>query len=102
VEVAGRVNMLKLHVASLVSSPLLLLSRDALHKSITGIVNRVKVSNIKCVVPELLSKSLISEVVGSLHAASGRQRQLHYNTKLPMVRELLLHQLINQFRRAFK
>ncbi|KAF8267827.1 hypothetical protein EI94DRAFT_1729347 [Lactarius quietus] len=35
------------------------LSWDALRKSITGIVNRVNVSNIKHVVPEILSENLI-------------------------------------------
>lgn len=35
------------------------LSWDALRKSITGIVNRVNVANIKMVVPELFAENLI-------------------------------------------
>jgi pre-mRNA-splicing factor CWC22 len=35
------------------------LSWDALRKSITGIVNRVNITNIKQIVPELFSENLI-------------------------------------------
>ncbi len=38
------------------------LSWDALRKSITGIVNRVNITNIKHIVPELFSENLIVDV----------------------------------------
>ncbi|KAI0303496.1 armadillo-type protein [Multifurca ochricompacta] len=90
------------------------LSWDALRKSITGIVNRVNVSNIKHVVPELFSENLIkgrglfARSIMKAQAASLPFTPVFaalvsiINTKLPMVGELLLHRLISQFRRAFK
>ena len=90
------------------------LSWDALRKSITGIVNRVNISNIKHVVPELLSENLIrgrglfARSIMKAQAASLPFTPVFaalvsiLNTKLPMVGELLLHRLISQFRRAFK
>lgn len=90
------------------------LSWDALRKSITGIVNRVNVSNIKHVVPELFSENLIrgrglfGRSIMKAQAASLPFTPVFaalvsiINTKLPMVGELLLHRLISQFRRAFK
>ncbi|KAH9174195.1 MIF4G-domain-containing protein [Lactarius sanguifluus] len=90
------------------------LSWDALRKSITGIVNRVNVSNIKHVVPELLSENLIrgrglfARSIMKAQAASLPFTPVFaalvsiLNTKLPMVGELLIHRLISQFRRAFK
>ncbi|KAI9446805.1 armadillo-type protein [Lactarius indigo] len=90
------------------------LSWDALRKSITGIVNRVNVSNIKHVVPELLSENLIrgrglfARSIMKAQAASLPFTPVFaalvsiINTKLPMVGELLIHRLISQFRRAFK
>jgi pre-mRNA-splicing factor CWC22 len=90
------------------------LAWDALRKSITGIVNRVNVGNIKHVVPELFSENLIK--ARGLFARSIMKAQAAslpftpvfaalvsiINTKLPMVGELLLHRLVSQFRRAFK
>lgn len=90
------------------------LSWDALRKSITGIVNRVNVSNIKHVVPEILAENLIrgrglfARSIMKAQAASLPFTPVFaalvsiINTKLPMVGELLLHRLISQFRRAFK
>jgi len=90
------------------------LSWDALRKSITGIVNRVNVSNIKHVVPELFSENLIrgrglfTRSVMKAQAASLPFTPVFaalvsiINTKLPMIGELLLHRLVSQFRRAFK
>jgi pre-mRNA-splicing factor CWC22 len=90
------------------------LSWDALRKSITGIVNRINVSNIKHVVPEILSENLIrgrglfARSIMKAQAASLPFTPVFaalvsiINTKLPMVGELLLHRLISQFRRAFK
>ncbi|KAH9939590.1 MIF4G-domain-containing protein [Amylocystis lapponica] len=67
------------------------LSWDALRKSITGIVNRVNIANIK----NAQSASLpFTPVFAALVAI--------LNTKLPQVGELLLTRLISQFRRSFK
>ncbi|KAI0047068.1 MIF4G-domain-containing protein [Auriscalpium vulgare] len=90
------------------------LSWDALRKSITGIVNRVNIANIKNVVPELFAENLIRG--RGLFARSVMKAQSSslpftpvfaalvaiINTKLPQVGELLLVRLISQFRRAFK
>ncbi|KAL5511996.1 CWC22 [Sanghuangporus vaninii] len=90
------------------------LSWDALRKSITGIVNRVNISNIKDVVPELFSENLIRG--RGLFCRSIMKAQASslpftpvfaalvaiINTKLPQIGELLLTRLISQFRRAFK
>lgn len=90
------------------------LSWDALRKSITGIVNRVNVTNIKHVVPELFSENLIrgrglfARSVMKAQAASLPYTPVFaalvaiLNTKLPQVGELVLHRLISQFRRSFK
>ena len=87
---------------------------DALCKSITGIVNRVNVGNIKHVVPELFQENLIrgrglfARSVMKAQAASLPFTPVFaalvaiINTKLPQVGELVLTRLISQFRRAFK
>lgn len=90
------------------------LSWDALRKSITGIVNRVNISNIKDIVPELFSENLIRG--RGLFARSIMKAQSSslpftpvfaavvaiINTKLPQVGELVLTRLVSQFRRSFK
>ena len=90
------------------------LSWDALRKSITGIVNRVNITNIKQVVPELFAENLIrgrglfARSVMKAQAASLPFTPVFaalvaiINSKLPQVGELLLIRLISQFRRAFK
>ncbi|OCH90656.1 MIF4G-domain-containing protein [Obba rivulosa] len=90
------------------------LSWDALRKSITGIVNRVNVTNIKHIIPELFSENLIrgrglfARSVMKAQAASLPFTPVFaalvaiINTKLPQVGELVLTRLISQFRRAFK
>ncbi|KAF9260702.1 MIF4G-domain-containing protein [Marasmius fiardii PR-910] len=90
------------------------LSWDALRKSITGIVNRVNITNIKQVVPELFSENLIrgrglfARSIMKAQAASLPFTPVFaalvaiINTKLPQVGELVLTRLISQFRRAFK
>ncbi|KAF8898220.1 hypothetical protein CPB84DRAFT_1780615 [Gymnopilus junonius] len=90
------------------------LSWDALRKSITGIVNRVNVGNIKMIVPELFSENLIrgrglfARSIMKAQAASLPFTPVFaalvsiINTKLPQVGELVLTRLISQFRRAFK
>ncbi|TFK34887.1 armadillo-type protein [Crucibulum laeve] len=90
------------------------LSWDALRKSITGIVNRVNIANIKMIVPELFAENLIRG--RGLFARSVMKAQSSslpftpvfaalvaiINTKLPQVGELVLTRLISQFRRSFK
>ncbi|KAG9108101.1 pre-mRNA-splicing factor cwc22, partial [Ceratobasidium sp. 392] len=90
------------------------LSWDALRKSITGIVNRVNVANIKHVIPELFGENLVrgrglfARSVMKAQAASLPFTPIFaalvavINTKLPQVGELLLTRLISQFRRSFK
>ncbi|KAF9557204.1 MIF4G-domain-containing protein [Agrocybe pediades] len=90
------------------------LSWDALRKSITGIVNRVNVTNIKLIVPELFAENLIrgrglfARSVMKAQAASLPFTPVFaalvaiINTKLPQVGELVLTRLISQFRRSFK
>ena len=90
------------------------LSWDALRKSITGIVNRVNVGNIKMIIPELFNENLIrgrglfARSIMKAQAASLPFTPVFaalvavINTKLPQVGELLLTRLISQFRRAFK
>ncbi|KAF5318018.1 hypothetical protein D9619_012257 [Psilocybe cf. subviscida] len=90
------------------------LSWDALRKSITGIVNRVNVANIKLVVPELFAENLIrGRGLFSRSVMKAQASSLPFtpvfaalvsiiNTKLPMVGELVLTRLISQFRRSFK
>ncbi|KAI0737902.1 hypothetical protein C8Q80DRAFT_1263008 [Daedaleopsis nitida] len=87
---------------------------DALRKSITGIVNRINVANIKHVMHELFQENLIRG--RGLFARSVMKAQSSslpftpvfaalvaiVNTKLPQVGELVLTRLISQFRRAFK
>ncbi|KAJ7768176.1 hypothetical protein B0H14DRAFT_3096150 [Mycena olivaceomarginata] len=72
------------------------LSWDALRKSITGIVNRVNIVNIKAVVPELFAENLIRG--RGLFARSVMKAQ----RPLPQVGELIFVRLVSQFRRAFK
>ncbi|KAK7061197.1 hypothetical protein R3P38DRAFT_3383459 [Favolaschia claudopus] len=90
------------------------LAWDALRKSITGIVNRVNIVNIKAVVPELFAENLIRG--RGLFARSLMKAQassLSYtpvfaalvaiiNSKVPQVGELIFVRLVSQFRRAFK
>lgn len=90
------------------------LSWDALRKSITGIVNRVNIVNIKSIVPELFNenmvrgKGLFARSLMKAQAASLPFTPVFaclvaiINTKLPSVGELVLTRLVSQFRRSFK
>jgi pre-mRNA-splicing factor CWC22 len=90
------------------------LSWDALRKSITGIVNRVNITNIKQIVPELFSENLIrgrglfARSIMKAQAASLPFTPVFaalvaiLNTKLPQVGELVLTRIISQFRKSFK
>jgi pre-mRNA-splicing factor CWC22 len=90
------------------------MSWEALKKSINGLINKVNVSNIKFIVPELFGENLVrgrglfcrsimkaqsaSLPFSAIFAASAAI----VNTKLPQVGELLAKRLVVQFRKAFK
>lgn len=87
---------------------------EALKKSINGLINKVNVSNIKHIVPELFGENLIRgkglfcRSIMKAQAASLPFTPIYaamaaiVNTKLPQVGELLLSRLIVQFKKAFK
>lgn len=90
------------------------LSWDALRKSITGIVNRVNILNIKSIIPELFNENLVrgkglfARSIMKAQAASLPFTPVFaclvaiVNSKLPSVGELVLIRLVSQFRRSFK
>lgn len=87
---------------------------EALKKSINGLINKVNVSNIKHIVPELFNENLVRgrglfcRSIMKAQAASLPFTPIYaamvaiVNTKLPQVGELLISRLIIQFRKAFK
>lgn len=87
---------------------------EALKKSINGLINKVNVSNIKHIVPELFGENLVRgrglfcRSIMKAQAASLPFTPIYaamvaiVNTKLPQVGDLLLSRLIIQFRKAFK
>ncbi|KAI9798088.1 MAG: pre-mRNA-splicing factor cwc22 [Piccolia ochrophora] len=87
---------------------------EALKKSINGLINKINVSNIKHIVPELFGENLVRgrglfcRSIMKAQAASLPFTPIYaamaaiVNTKLPQVGELLLHRLVVQFRKAFK
>lgn len=87
---------------------------EALKKSINGLINKVNVSNIKHIVPELFGENLVRgrglfcRSIMKAQAASLPFTPIYaamaaiVNTKLPQVGELLLSRLIVQFKKAFK
>lgn len=87
---------------------------EALKKSINGLINKVNVSNIKHIVPELFGENLVRgrglfcRSIMKAQAASLPFTPIYaamaaiVNTKLPKVGELLLKRLITQFKKGFK
>ncbi|KAL9637616.1 MAG: hypothetical protein Q9204_001802 [Flavoplaca sp. TL-2023a] len=87
---------------------------EALKKSINGLINKVNVSNIKHIVPELFTENLVRgrglfcrSIMKAAASSSGfvpiyAAMAAIVNTKLPQVGELLIHRLIVQFKKAFK
>ncbi|KAJ5086124.1 hypothetical protein N7532_010895 [Penicillium argentinense] len=87
---------------------------EALKKSINGLVNKVNVSNIKFIVPELFGENLtrgrglFCRSIMKAQAASLPFTPIYaamaaiVNTKLPQVGELLLSRLVTQFKKAFR
>ena len=90
------------------------LAWDALKKSINGLINKVNVSNIKHIVPELFGENLIrgrglycrsimkAQAAALPYTAIYAAMTAIVNTKLPQVGELLLNRLVVQFRKAYK
>ncbi|KAL1630775.1 pre-mRNA-splicing factor cwc22 [Diplodia seriata] len=87
---------------------------EALKKSVNGLINKVNVSNIKFIVPELFNENLVRgrglfcRSIMKAQAASLPFTPIYaamvaiVNTKLPQVGELLVTRLVVQFRKAFK
>ena len=87
---------------------------EALKKSINGLINKINVSNIKHIVPELFGENLVRgrglfcRSIMKAQAASLPFTPIYaamvaiVNTKLPQVGELLLNRLVVQFRKAFR
>ncbi|KAF7154493.1 hypothetical protein RHSIM_Rhsim01G0190300 [Rhododendron simsii] len=90
------------------------LTWDALRKSINGLVNKVNATNVKNIIPELLSENLIRG--RGLFCRSCMKSQMAspgftdvfaalvavVNTKFPEVGDLLLRRIIFQIKRAYK
>ncbi|KAG0646872.1 Pre-mRNA-splicing factor cwc22 [Hyphodiscus hymeniophilus] len=87
---------------------------EALKKSINGLINKINVSNIKHIVPELFGENLVRgrglfcRSIMKAQAASLPFTPIYatmvaiVNTKLPQIGELLLKRLITQFKKGFK
>ncbi|KAJ9154990.1 cwc22-involved in mrna splicing [Pleurostoma richardsiae] len=87
---------------------------EALKKSINGLINKVNVSNIKHIVPELFGENLIRgrglycQSIMKAQSASLPFTPIYaamtaiVNTKLPQVGELLVKRLCLRFRKAFR
>lgn len=87
---------------------------EALKKSINGLINKVNVSNIKHIVPELFGENLVRgrglfcQSIIKAQAASLPFTPIYaamaaiVNTKLPQVGELLVKRLVLRFRKAYK
>ena len=87
---------------------------EALKKSINGLINKVNVSNIKHIVPELFGENLVRgrglfcRSIMKAQAASLPFTPIYaamaaiVNTKLPQVGDLLLKRLVIQFKKGFK
>ncbi|KAK0775507.1 pre-mRNA-splicing factor cwc22 [Friedmanniomyces endolithicus] len=87
---------------------------EALKKSINGMINKVSISNIKHIVPELFNENLVrgrglfcrsimkAQAVSLPYTPILAAMAAIVNTKLPQVGELLVNRLVIQFRKAFK
>ena len=87
---------------------------DALRKSINGLINKVNVSNIMHIIPELINENIIRgrgllcQSIMKAQSASPTFTRVYaalisvINAKLPQIGELLLSRLIIQFKKSFK
>lgn len=110
----ARLRMLQSQITDKTSKEYQRMAWEALKKSINGLINKVNVSNIKFIVPELFSENLVRgrglfcRSIMKAQAASLPFTPIYaamaaiVNTKLPQVGELLVTRLIVQFRKAFK
>jgi pre-mRNA-splicing factor CWC22 len=90
------------------------LTWEALKKSLNGLINKVNISNIKFIIPEIFSENLVRgqgllcKSIMKAQAASQPFTPVFaaviaiINTKFPMMGELLVMRLLAQFRRAYK
>jgi pre-mRNA-splicing factor CWC22 len=110
----ARLRALQAQITDKTSKEFQRMAWEALKKSINGLINKVNVSNIKHIVPELFGENLMRgrglfcRSIMKAQAASLPFTRIYaamaaiVNTKLPKVGELLLNRLIIQFRKAFK
>ena len=89
-------------------------SWEALRKSINGLINKVNVSNIKHIIPELFQENLVrgrglfARAIMKAQQASPGFTHIYtallaiINTKLPENGELVLKRVIYGFKRAYK
>ncbi|PKS06845.1 hypothetical protein jhhlp_006921 [Lomentospora prolificans] len=87
---------------------------EALKKSITGIINKVNLGNIKSLVPELFEENLVRgrgaycRAIMRAQASSLSFTPIYaaltavVNSKIPLVGELLAKRLVVQFRKSFR
>ena len=87
---------------------------DALRKSINGLINKVNVTNIKNILPELFQENLVrgrglfARAIMKAQLASPGFTHIYaallavLNTKMPENGELLLKRVVMQFRRSYK
>jgi len=110
----ARLRALQAQVTDKTSKEYQRMAWEALKKSINGLINKVNVSNIKHIVPELFGENLVRgrglfcRSIMKAQAASLPFTPIYaamaaiVNTKLPQVGDLLLNRLVVQFRKAFK
>ncbi|KAI9858994.1 MAG: pre-mRNA-splicing factor cwc22 [Vezdaea acicularis] len=110
----ARLRALQAQITDTTSKEFQRMAWEALKKSINGLINKVNVSNIRHIVPELFGENLdrgrglFCRSIMKAQAASLPFTPIYatmaaiVNTKLPQVGELLLNRLIMQFRKAFK
>ena len=87
---------------------------DALRKSINGLVNKINISNIKFILPEVFSENLVrgrgllcrslmkSQMASPSFTPVYAALVAVINTKFPEIGELLLHRVVTQFKRSYK
>ncbi|KAI1190531.1 hypothetical protein F5B17DRAFT_386250 [Nemania serpens] len=110
----ARLRALQAQITDKTSKEYQRLAWDALRKSINGLINKVNVSNIKHIVPELFQENLIRgrglfcRSIMKAQAASLpftpvlAAMAAIVNTKIPLVGELLVKRLVMQFRKSFR
>lgn len=110
----ARLRQLQAQITDKASKEYQRMAWEALKKSINGLINKVNVSNIKFIVPELFGENLVRgrglfcRSIMKAQAASLPFSPIFattvaiVNTKLPQLGELLVKRLVSQFRKAFK